>query len=162
MLAAGYSQSVGVKGFNLAAGLFSVMGNQNAGDPSWNSVQNSVTQNAIAQNRLKNTFGISVEPGWNVSKDALGYLKLAWIRSQFNMSGSYSQSDGFRSSWDYTQNINGFGYGLGGKYVFTENIYVTIDLMGVSYRSTSYGNSIGGGNVSNSQTLGFVGIGYKF
>lgn len=58
------------------------------------------------------------------------------------------------SSWDYSKNMNGFGYGLGGKYVFAENIYGTVDLMGVIYRSTSYENSSGGDNVSNSQFLG--------
>lgn len=67
---------------------------------------------------------------------------------------SYSESNVYSSSWDYNKNMNGFGYGLGGKYVLAENIYGTVDLMGVSYRSTSYENSSGGDNVSNSQFLG--------
>lgn len=161
LVSAGWSQEIANSGFNLAADLFYVIGNQDAG-------QNNASYTGSAgfwerqslNSKLKNTFGIAVEPGWNFTNDTLGYVKLAWVNSRINLSDSYSESNPSNNnsgSWQGT--TNGFGYGLGAKHLFTQNIYGAIDLMGVSYSSCSVGQT---GSVQPTQFIGFASIGYKF
>lgn len=181
---AGYSKDLGafepsIKGLNLAANIFYVIGNQNAGSASSSSSIGGFSQTlGVNSLKLKNTFGISVEPGWNFTENALGYLKFAWLNSR--ASGQASYSDSFRGgdSTSFTfdgsssTTINGFGYGIGGKYLITKNIYAGIDLMGVTYSSASptytapaaYCDSdcSTSPSLKNTQFMGFASIGYKF
>ena len=152
IVAGGYSQSIGSAGFNMAANIFYVIGNQNSGNGGNSSDGVTTTQ------KQKNTFGISVEPGWNFTDSTLGYVKLAWVNSQTNTSFNSSDSNGSAKS-----NVNGFGYGLGVKQLLTKNIFVGVDLMGVSYGSASNAfDSNSGVSAKPSQFLGFASVGYKF
>lgn len=169
LVSAGWSQSIGTEGFNLGANLFYVIGNQNAGQKNntygvegsgWTA---SVTESG--QSTLKNTFGISVEPGWNFTESTLGYVKLAWVNSRLdgNLNMSYTcpacTTTSGSASESSTKTINGFGYGLGVKQLVTKNIFVGVDLMGVTYGSANYD---GGMSAKPSQFLGFASVGYKF
>lgn len=182
----GYSQSFDglFKGFNLASNVFYVIGNQSAGNVSntTNGVVTvdpslSATQNLSGSYKLKNTWGISVEPGYYVSKNLLGYLKFAYVSSTANGSFSCSTSDSACLSGPYTyttnssfssnKTINGVGYGFGGKYQITQNVYGALDFLYVDYSKISQDFSWTGINVSSAsfkpqQYMGFLSIGYKF
>lgn len=160
----GFSKSLGDDGFNLAANLFYLIGNQNAGNitSTYRSSAGQLTESGTV--KLQNTWGIAVEPGWNFTTSTLGYAKLAWVNSTYkgNLSADVSNfSDPTRnaSSAVYgSKNLNGFGYGLGIKQMLSTNVFAGIDVMGVSYQSyTNY-------NVSAKPTewMGFASIGYKF
>lgn len=173
MATLGYSQEIADSGFNLAANLFYVIGNQksgalNNGGNFTDTNGDSLTLNQNVQNvSMKNTWGISVEPGWNFGKTTLGYAKLAWVNSNLNSTATVygynnttSQTADVNGSQSFNKNVNGFGYGIGAKQLITDNLYLKAEVMGVSYGSASFGD----GAYSNkpTQVMGFASIGYKF
>lgn len=165
LVAAGYSQDMGslnssLKGFNMAANLFYVIGNQNSGSGSGTATKGNETQTLGGDLKLKNTFGISVEPGWNFTEQTLGYVKLAWLNTR--LTGNYNYSDNSPDSFSgsSTKVANGFGYGLGLKQLITKEIYVGVDLMGVTYGKVSLGED--GASAKPNQFMGFASVGYKF
>lgn len=141
-VAAGWSESVGPSGFNMAANMFYVIGNQNAGKPNghtsepWSlgALSGDYNYSGNMSSTLKNTFGISVEPGWYLEDRTLGYLKLAWLNTRVHQSGSYSTTCtqnvgtctvvGGDVSETGSKSTNGFGYGLGAKHLITANTYI--------------------------------------
>ena len=170
LVSAGYSQDFGafnesLKGFNLAANMFYVIGNQSAGSSAMSGIDGYGNQRSLGLNyKLKNTFGISVEPGWNFTESTLGYVKLAWVNTQFTGNGSVYNSDGdpqSNGSLDKSKSLNGFGYGLGVKQLVTKNIFVGVDLMGVTYNSYTLPDS-GDVKFKPNQFMGFASVGYKF
>ena len=175
LVAVGYSQDFGIfnpslKGFNLAANLFYVIGNQAAGNP--NSSGNGIwmgapiSNNISTSNKLQNTFGISIEPGWNFTESTLGFVKLAWVTSQSKNNVSYSDSLPDAYQINNNKQINGFGYGLGVKQLLTDHIFLGVDLMGVTYGKATYSGVADGtpynASFKASQFMGFASIGYKF
>lgn len=163
LVSGGYSKSF--EGFNLAANLFYVIGNQNAGNKTSNGVNSDGESNTETYNsKLKNTWGISVEPGWNFTDSTLGYVKLAWVMSQANTNFNYTNNvGGFNANPSTSKTINGFGYGLGLKQMITKNVFAGVDLMGVSYQSYSLSDpDLGSFSNRPMQFMGFASIGYKF
>lgn len=179
----GYSQSLDslFKGFNLAANVFYVIGNQSAGNVSNTTTSSDglITENLSGSYKLKNTWGISVEPGYYFTKDILGYLKFAYVSSSasgnFTCSTSdsscYNSSSGIfnsaSSSSSIAKTINGIGYGVGGKYQITNDMYGALDFLYVDYSKVNQSFSWTGYTVSNAsfkpqQVMGFVSLGYKF
>lgn len=176
----GYSQSFDnlFKGFNLAANVFYVIGNQSAGGSS-NTVNDSgIIQTLSGSYKLKNTWGISVEPGYYFNKDLLGYLKFAYVSSSASVNatcytsdslcyGSSGLFDSANSSATVNKTINGIGYGAGGKYLITKDVYAALDFLYVDYSKVNQSFSWTGFNMSNAsfkpqQFMGFVSVGYKF
>ena len=88
---AGYSHAL-PHSFNLAANLFYHFGSQNAGVGSLNLGDNTYVK---FQSKLQNVWGLSVEPGYYVADNTLGYLKLGWAMgtASSTISGSDSGSD---------------------------------------------------------------------
>lgn len=163
LVAAGYSQEIAASGFNLAANIFYVIGNQKSGSNSSTATNSSnYTASIGTDNKLENTFGISIEPGWNFSKETLGYVKLAWVNTQSKNSISFSNNDPSSSQDAANKNLNGFGYGLGIKQMISKDIFAGIDLMGVTYGSNKPGGDFSGSGFKPSQFLGFASVGYKF
>lgn len=178
LVSLGYSKSL--DSFNLAANVFYVIGNQSgSGKSSSDSYTisipdvytGSLSENLSSSYKLKNTWGISVEPGYYFSSKFLGYLKLAYVNSSLQSNLYCNASDQYCSNNTATANksLNGFGYGIGGKYAITENIYGAIDLMGVTYGSVNQSyNWFPDSELQNSanfkptQFLGFLSLGYKF
>ena len=185
IVSGGYSKDMGafnesLKGFNLAANLFYVIGNQKAGSNSSSGIDywdDGTTANATLSGnyKLENTWGISIEPGWNFTESTLGYLKLAWVNSYAKSNATYNavntDGDTGYATINGSKNINGFGYGIGVKHLITKNIYLGVDLMGVTY-GNSFKNTVGNTNGSGagdsvlsnkfSQFMGFASVGYKF
>jgi opacity protein-like surface antigen len=165
----GYSQDFGafnesLKGFNLAANIFYVIGNQNAGSNSSTGTRSSdgFTNTLTGNNKLQNTWGISVEPGWNFTESTLGFVKLAWLNSQYKNNVGYSEPDGYSENFSFSKTVNGFGYGLGVKQLITKNVFAGVDLMGVTYNTNSLGGDFQGVSFKPTQFMGFASIGYKF
>lgn len=126
----GYSQSFDnvFRGFNLAANVFYVIGEQSGGNKSSTAIVPGETQTISGSYKVKNTWGISLEPGYYISKDLLGYLKFAYVSSSATVSAecysslSYCYGPNGRNMNESTtinKSINGIGYGFGGKYQIT-------------------------------------------
>lgn len=182
----GYSQSFDnvIKGFNLAGNVFYVIGNQSSGSVSntTNGISAfdssySATETLSGSYKLKNTWGISVEPGYYFNKNLLGYLKFAYVSSTANASVSCYTSDSVCSNGSIApssysassvnKTINGIGYGFGGKYQITQNVYTALDFLYVDYSKISQDISWVADNITNAsfkpqQYMGFISLGYKF
>ena len=172
IVSAGYSKEIpDAYGFNLAANVFYVIGNQNAGSggksTSWLEGATPMSESSSSDQTLQNTFGISVEPGFNFNESTLGYIKLAWVNSRLNMVNGWDLTDpsisisGRIAEFNQTRTVNGFGYGLGFKKMVSTNIFLGIDAMGVTYNTASFG---GNGSIKGqpTQVLGFASVGYIF
>jgi hypothetical protein len=185
IVSAGYSQSFDglFKGFNLAGNIFYISGSQSAGSVSstvnGTTGAGSVTEKLSGSYKLKNTWGISIEPGYYFSKDLLGYLKIAYVSSKGAANLTSDASDGAcllsntnqasNASTSVTKAINGVGYGFGGKYQISRHVYAGLDFLYVDYsainQSFDWINTAS--NTSNAsfkpkQYMGFLSIGYKF
>ena len=164
LVAAGYSQSLGDVGFNLAANVFYVIGNQNAGAPSNTLATANGSNSANTRSTFSNSFGVAVEPGWNITEQTLGYAKFAWVHSD----GAYSTSSTTTTlvpprtipdSAAINKSMNGFGYGLGIKQAIAKDIYLGVDIMGVAYNSSKTSR---GATIRPEQFMGFMSLGYRF
>lgn len=171
LVTAGYSKDFGafnesLKGFNLAANLFYVIGEQKAGNPSSGGLDGWGDTRGLSGNyKLQNTWGISVEPGWNFTESTLGFVKLAWVNTYSKTTINYSNSDGNpggNGSQTFSKTLNGFGYGIGLKQLITKEIYAGVDLMGVTYNSNKYSEEGLNASFKPTQFMGFVSVGYKF
>ena len=181
----GYSQSFDnlFKGFNLAANIFYVIGDQSAGNESnttngvfANNGRTPITETLTASYKVKNTWGISLEPGYYINENFLGYLKFAYVSSSASVSATCSSSDGgclrsdgsygFNSSLSIDKTIYGVGYGAGGKYHITKEIYAALDFLYVDYskinQTINWAGSPTNASFKPQQFMGFVSIGYKF
>lgn len=181
----GYSKSFDniFKGFNLAANIFYVVGDQPGGSTSNTTTGvtgsfNTVTETLSGKYKFQNTWGISLEPGYYFTKDFVGYLKFAYISSTLNSSFSCAASDGVcltpdggisgTSSFSTNKTINGIGYGIGGKYQITENIYGALDFLYVDYNKFNQNISWIDPTITTKsgfkpqQYMGFISIGYRF
>lgn len=178
----GYSQSFDnyLQGFNLAGNIFYLIGNQSAGsvNNSFPPSNTGVTESLSGKYKLQNTWGISLEPGYYFTKDILGYLKFAYVSSTLNSSFSCTTSDNAcltpggskegTSSFTTNKTINGIGYGIGGKYEITKEIYGALDFLYVDYTKSNQNiNWIFYDRTPNAgfkpqQYMGFISVGYKF
>lgn len=181
----GYSQSFDnlFKGLNLAANVFYVISNQSGGSVNSTTTgvtntMSTVTETLSGKYKLQNTWGISLEPGYYLTKDILGYLKFAYVFSTLNSSFSCAASDSLcltagegsaaTSSFSTNKTINGIGYGIGGKYQITKNIYGALDFLYVDYTKSNQNinwfdpSVTANANFKPQQYMGFISIGYKF
>lgn len=164
LVALGYSREIAaLSGFNLAANAFYIFGDQDSGSGSLERQLGGFNFHRSYAATLTNTYGISVEPGWNFSESTLGYVKLAWVRSTLEIPNSYIVN-ATRRDYSLDSTLTGFGYGLGCKRLLSKRAFVGIDLMGVSYPKTEIGSSTDPFVLSaaTSQLIGFVSVGYKF
>lgn len=190
----GYSQSLDrafegffneefFKGFNLAANVFYIGGNQVAGNANNTTTANSgVVETLTGTYKLQNTWGVSLEPGYYFSPGVLGYFKLAYVGSTLNARFTCQSTDnacrspsgaqGNTSSFSRSDSIQGIGLGFGTKFAITEHIYGGIDFLHVNYgspftKSMQNINWILEGTAANAhfgqvQTMGFASVGYRF
>lgn len=177
----GYSQSFDnlLRGFNLGGNIFYVIGDQSAGNVSnYFPPSGGISETLAGKYKLQNTWGISLEPGYYFTKNILGYLKFAYVSSTLNSSFSCAASDslcltpggstGATSSFSTNKTINGIGYGIGGKYQITKNVYGALDFLYVDYTKSNQNinwiNTVVTANAGfkPQQYMGFVSIGYKF
>lgn len=154
-ITAGYSKEI--EGFNLAGNVFYNVGNQNAGTSSNTGRINGTLVNISGQGVIKNSWGISIEPGYNINDQTMGYLKFTYNNG--TLYGNLNCPTGCSTtSASSNSNLNGWGYGLGTKYLLTDSIFVTIEATHTQYNSWNDG----GVSYKPNQTMGFAGLGYKF
>jgi len=150
-VAGGYSRSFG--NFNLAASAYYTLGDQKAGNFTDAEYHTSV------QVRLKNTWGISIEPGFNAGESTLVYASLGYGETR----GSFVEYDS-KGTFPWDQTLHGFSFGAGVKYKFTPNIYGVAELRQTNFQSKSIG--FGGvypeASFKPNSLNGVVGVGCKF
>lgn len=137
---AGYSYSFDK--FNLAANTFANFGQT--------SVATVASQGEPTQKlRLKNIWGIAVEPGFYLSDKTLGYAKLGFAKGKLNADGA-------------SKSANGFLYGAGIKHLVSSNVYVGAEFYKIDFRKisqTAQGITV---STNPTQTFGGLTLGYKF
>lgn len=158
-VALGYSYGFN-KQFNLGANVFYNFGSDNAGSVSLSD--NSTGSNGTIQAKLKNIWGISVEPGYFFGDKSLGFVKLGWAMASTSGSWNGNGSSGSQSAGT----ANGFLYGIGFKQLVTNNIYVGIDAYQIAFSSKSVSTSDEWGTDTSTykpnMTYGGINVGYKF
>lgn len=143
-LGAGFSHAFGL--FNLAASAYYVLGDQDMMEASFHAPYGVNTVNS----KLKNTRGISIEPGVYLDQSTLIYLKLGHISTTRTL---YTSLSGWRDD-----HFHGNTVGLGAKYAFTPVVYGIAEAQQGQLRALTVD---GIDTKPNSQTI-FLGMGYKF
>lgn len=157
-LAAGYSRAFGR--FNLGASAYYVVGNQDAGKTlqSYNELETDPISLTLEQ-----TWGLTIEPGYNFTDATLGYVKLGYAQSK----GSWRfdrplYQDGF--SGDTT--FDGLSFGAGVAHGFTSNLYGYVEILQTDFGKEKVHLTVAGHRFTDSYeptTLtGFIGIGWTF
>jgi opacity protein-like surface antigen len=141
-------------GLNLGANVFYNISGDSAGSVNFDGGEEGSLN---ISSRLKNIWGISVEPGYAFNNDSLGYLKLGWAQAQPSMTlagegGSLSSNLG---------TANGFLYGVGFKHALNKNIYIGVEVYQIAFSKQSRGVNDGDGyilNLSSKPTYTYGGI----
>ncbi len=144
-LSLGYSHNLNSR-FNIATNIFYAFGNDDAGQ--W-----------VSENykwKINDIWGVSLEPGYYLNDDGLGYLKLGYASA----SSEYQHT---ASNADYG-NTDGFLYGVGFKQFLTNNMYIGLETFQIDFSKSKMVVSQAGSNTNNtpSVTYGGLMIGYKF
>jgi opacity protein-like surface antigen len=138
-LLAGYSFEI-TPNFNLATNAFFNLSNDKAGSTS------------TLKATTKNNIGISFEPGVYLDDKTLVYLKAGYARIDSKL------DDGITKTND---SLNGYLYGLGGKYLLSKDIY-----LGAEFEHYSYGDNTAHlstpSKYKTEQNQALITIGYKF
>ena len=129
-LSLGYSHGFSNK-FNIATSVFYQFGSERAG---------SIQPDDLALIKIKNLWGISLEPGYYISDDTLAYLKLGYAQASSNLKIYGGGAESFGTS-------RGFLYGAGLKHSISKDFF-----LGVEAYQINLGNAPG--SVSNPS--GFV------
>lgn len=145
-ISGGYGFDFG-KGFKLRAGLFYDLGNGNAGSISLGGV-------GAVTSKEKRRYGVAIEPGYALSRDATTYLKLTYNWARVTQTAPDLST---------SQNFSGFGYGLGLRYMANKNVYVYGEWQKVDYgsKTTAVDDDVFE-TIKPKTTLGLFGVGYKF
>ncbi|QDD12064.1 outer membrane protein [Candidatus Methylopumilus rimovensis] len=145
-LSLGYSHNLNGR-FNIAGNIFYAFGNNDAGQ--WES--------EYYRWKIKDIWGVSLEPGYYFNDNGLGYLKLGYANTS-------SEDIEPSNNADYG-NTGGFLYGAGFKQFLTDNIYVGIETFQINFSKSKTVVSQDGSNTTNNKpavTYGGLMIGYKF
>jgi hypothetical protein len=101
--------------------------------------------NATEDVKLSNHYSVFIEPGVALSETTLGYFKLAY-------------HNGTAKATNVNKSANGTGYGFGARHFIDNNLYLNIEIQQVNYSKITVSST----NLTGTQNLATVGIGYKF
>lgn len=145
-LLAGYSHRFDNSNFNLAGDIYYNIGNSHSG----------MLQDGVLNSKLKNTYGLAIEPGYYLTEETLGYLKLGVQRGKTELYDT-------QNFWNGSSSANGFVYGAGIKQLVASNIYAGIEFTHTNYGNKNFGEgAFGLTSQQSTQTLGLVTAGYLF
>ena len=145
-LLAGYSHRFDNSNFNLAGDIYYNIGNSHSG----------MLQGGLLNSKLKNTYGLAIEPGYYLTEETLGYLKLGVQRGKTELYDT-------ENFWNGSSSANGFVYGAGIKQLVASNIYAGIEFTHTNYGNKNFGvDAFGLTSQQSTQTLGLVTAGYLF
>ena len=134
--------------FNVAASVFYNFGSNNSGklfnDINW---------------KIKDAWGISLEPGYYFTDTTLGYMKLGYAQASSKINNVNNDSV---YEIDFGK-AHGFLYGAGVKQFISKNTYLGVDAYQVSF-DNSKTVAMSGLNYSNTPvvTYGGISLGYIF
>jgi opacity protein-like surface antigen len=149
-----HSQSMGA--FNLGAGVFYVMGDQKSG--ALRSFAADTGGEWSDSFKLKNVWGISIEPGFNLSDTTQVYGKLSYVRAKGNNVYNYVV-DGEAGA--ASRNHNGVGVGAGVKFKLSGKIYGMLEVEQINFNKQSYYSDVP--ETYKPRLLqGTIGVGYRF
>jgi len=158
VIAGGYSKSFGK--FNLAFSGHYILGNQKAGSTTQSF--NAVDVEDISM-KLKRSWGVSIEPGLNLSEKTLAYAKLGYGQTKGTWQLARHAASDYHSG---EQTFHGFSFGAGVKHKFMSNLYAFAELEHTSYRKKDIQMTVLGVTYTDSfkpETLMVsAGIGYRF
>lgn len=156
-LALNYSKSYG--SFNLAGGVFSMLGNQKSG--SLNSFQVDTGGNWSDSFKLSNVWGISIEPGFHVNDSVLAYAKFSIARATGHNTWDYTGATyGATDAGTGSSKHNGTGVGAGVKFKITNEFYGTVEVEQINFNTKAYYTETE--TYKPSLLKAGVSIGYKF
>lgn len=146
LVAIGHSKNLGaidsrLKSINLGLSVFFVLGNQKGPANSISGLSNDGTCASIVNGNcaIKNTWGISLGPGYCLQDANLAYLKIAYVGAQGGASIYYSGSATGASYVGGNRVVSGYGLGFGVKQVLTEHVYLAVDALQTYYSNISMG-----------------------
>ncbi len=152
-LSLNYSKSFG--SFNLAGGVFAMTGSQKSGSlQSYAEDTGGVWSDKF---KLKNMWGVSVEPGMNLSESTLVYSKFSYVSAKGTNDYDYGAGDAGSAS----RNHNGVGIGAGVKFKLANNLYGMVEVEQVNFNSKSYYDDVPE-TYKPRLVKGTIGIGYRF
>lgn len=133
-LAFNYSKSYGA--FNLAGGVFAMLGNQKSGSlNSFHADTGGIWSDSF---KLKNVWGISVEPGYNVNDSVLAYAKFSIVRATGTNTYDYTQAVPAQDAGSASSKHNGTGFGVGVKFKIAKDLYGAVEAEQINFNTKSY------------------------
>ena len=137
--------------FFLGVGATYDLGSINAGYQNWYGYN--------YQAKLQNHFSAYIKPGFAVNDSAAIYAKLGynWTTAKITDSGEII------APGSYSQNIQGFGYGLGTQIFLTKDIFTSVEVMRVNYGKVTFNDSNKNPTTFGATTTtGTLSVGYRF
>lgn len=113
----------------------------------------------IEVNPVNQQYVFSLLPGYALTSELQGYIKLAWVNAMLTVDQGSNQSK-------ISATVNGMTAGLGVKQFWTTNWYGFIEANYVKMDTVKFNNPINGipisGNMDYSGYNAMVGVGYRF
>ena len=103
--------------------------------------------------KLKNHYALNIEPGYALSENTLGYLKVAYHSASSSLSSGSST---------YSKTVSGWGYGFGAKHKLDKNLFINIEIQQVGYDAYQPDSNVSSGTIAPTSTFGTIGLGYQF
>ncbi|UCU92308.1 outer membrane beta-barrel protein [Hydrogenophaga taeniospiralis] len=153
-LSVNYSKSFGA--FNLAGGVFSILGSQKSG--SLQSFAEDTGGEWSDSFKLKNVWGISIQPGFNINDTTLFYTKLSYVQASGENNYNYVVDS---DSGSASRKHNGVGFGVGVKFKILASLYGMVEVEQIKFNKKSYYSDVVE-TYKPSMVRGTVGIGYQF
>lgn len=99
--------------------------------------------------KAKDMYSVYLEPGYRLTEATLLYGKLSYQSMKGELSGGGASA---------SETFDGYGVGVGVRSMINSKFYVQAEINEVDYSS----KALNGINVDPKQTIGTIGVGYKF
>jgi opacity protein-like surface antigen len=150
-----YNKSNG--SFNLGGGVFTMIGSQKSGSlNSFNDTSGGVWTDSF---KLKNVWGVSVEPGYYVNNAVLTYAKLSFVQATGQNAYDYTAQDEGADTANKKHRCLGLGAGV--KFMIAKDLYATVEIEKINFNSKSYYSDVTETYKPSLLKAG-VSIGFKF
>ena len=147
--------------FNLGGGVFAMLGSQKAG--SLNSFADNTGGVWSDSWKLKNVWGVSIEPGYYVNKSVLAYAKVSYVQATGTNTFDYTQAIPNADAGAASHKHQGLGLGGGVKFMITNDVYGAVEIEQISFNRKDYWNDPAYPETYKPGILkAGVSIGYKF
>ena len=129
---------------------------------SFDSAGSAIT--ITPNNQLKNHYSLYIEPTYVINKDSAMFAKLGRHFAKANFSYTHT-SNGTSDALSFSEssNIEGWGYGLGFKNFFSNNLFVQGEVGIVNYEKFYHsGRNIMSLSMKPETVNATISVGYKF